>query len=108
MSAIQCIWLVIGNCGEYSDYQQWNVGAFTTETAANEWAAALVVSRIAEYDADREEAQRAQRDLESRVRFLMGKFKSYGINPDYVPPPPEKLYRKDDKGDFVEATNEQY
>lgn len=70
--------------------------------------AALVVSRIAEYDEAREKAQRVQRELESRVRFLMGVFKSNGIDPDYVPSPPEKLYRKDDKGNFVETTNEQY
>ena len=28
------VWVVVGETGEYSDYSEWNVAAFTTETEA--------------------------------------------------------------------------
>jgi hypothetical protein len=29
------VWIVVGETGEYSDYSEWNVAAFTTEELAN-------------------------------------------------------------------------
>ena len=36
----KAVWLVIGECGEYSDFRSWNVAAHTTEEAANAHAKA--------------------------------------------------------------------
>ena len=61
-----------------------------------------VVARIAGWYDDKRKAEQEARETADRVRFLMGKFKSYGIDPDYIYVP-EKYYVKDSTGQFVEA-----
>ncbi len=45
------IWLVTGSCGEYSDFQQWNVAAFHTEAEAQKLADAAQLA-AAKYPKD--------------------------------------------------------
>lgn len=61
-----------------------------------------VVEKIAGWYDSMRKAQQDSREARDRVRFLMSKFSSYGIDPDYVHVP-EVYYTKNADGQYVPA-----
>lgn len=53
------IWLVTGSCGQYSDFQQWNVAAFPTEAEAQKLADAAQLA-AAKYPKNGTRKERAE------------------------------------------------